>query len=280
MATEHILFISYGKDSLACLGAIEQLGWPLDRIVHAEIWATDTIPADLPPMMEFKKKADRIIKERWGIEVEHVAAKRGGEHVVTYESIFYRPRNLKRGGNRIYGWPIPKGPWCNSDLKRASVSQTSRSLSGGATVQYVGIALDEPERLARLDGVTKISPLAAVGWTEADAKQWCIDNDLLSPIYESTDRGGCWFCHNQTIKQMRDLRHNYPDLWKLLLKWDADSPTTWHPDGRTVHDFDLRFKAEDLGLVPTDRKFRWKMLEADEVKASICCASMTDNEEQ
>lgn len=63
---EHILSLSYGKDSLACLGAIEKLGLPLDRIIHAEIWATDTIPADLPPMIEFKAKADRIIKERYG----------------------------------------------------------------------------------------------------------------------------------------------------------------------------------------------------------------------
>lgn len=74
--TQHILSLSYGKDSLACLGAIEKLGWPLDRIVHAEVWATDTIPADLPPMVEFKAKADAIIKERWGIEVEHVCAMR------------------------------------------------------------------------------------------------------------------------------------------------------------------------------------------------------------
>lgn len=70
----HVLSLSYGKDSLACLGAIEKLGWPLDRIVHAEVWATDTIPADLPPMVEFKAKADEIIKKRWGIEVEHVCA--------------------------------------------------------------------------------------------------------------------------------------------------------------------------------------------------------------
>ena len=80
---EHILSLSYGKDSLACLGAIEQLGWPLDRIVHAEVWTTDTIPADLPPMMEFKSKADKIIRERWGIEVEHVRSK------WTYERGFY-----------------------------------------------------------------------------------------------------------------------------------------------------------------------------------------------
>ena len=34
---EYILSLSYGKDSLACLGAIEQLSWPLNRIVHAEV---------------------------------------------------------------------------------------------------------------------------------------------------------------------------------------------------------------------------------------------------
>ena len=71
---QHILSLSYGKDSLACLGAIEQLGWPLDRIVHAEIWATDTIPADLPPMVEFKIRADKIIKERWELRLSIIEA--------------------------------------------------------------------------------------------------------------------------------------------------------------------------------------------------------------
>ncbi len=59
------------------------LGLSIDRAVHAEVWATDTIPADLPPMVEFKKKADRIIKERYGITVEHITAMRpngGGKH--------------------------------------------------------------------------------------------------------------------------------------------------------------------------------------------------------
>ena len=70
----NVLSLSYGKDSLACFGACEELGIPIDRVVHAEVWATDDIPADLPPMVEFKKKADKIIKERWGLEVEHVCA--------------------------------------------------------------------------------------------------------------------------------------------------------------------------------------------------------------
>lgn len=98
---EHILSLSYGKDSLACLGAIKELGWPLDRIVHAEIWATDTIPADLPPMVEFKAHADKIIKERWGVEVEQTRAKR------TYEERFYtiRTEKAKNRPSMIYGWP-------------------------------------------------------------------------------------------------------------------------------------------------------------------------------
>lgn len=44
---EHVLSLSYGKDSTACLGAIEILGWPLNRIVTVDVWATDTIPAVL-----------------------------------------------------------------------------------------------------------------------------------------------------------------------------------------------------------------------------------------
>ena len=55
---KYVLSLSYGKDSLACLGAIEKLDWPLDRIVHAEVWATACISADLPPMVEFKKKSE------------------------------------------------------------------------------------------------------------------------------------------------------------------------------------------------------------------------------
>lgn len=74
MGEINVLSLSYGKDSLACLGACEKLGWKIDRIIHAEVWATDEISADLPPMLEFKKKADAIIKERYGLEVEHICA--------------------------------------------------------------------------------------------------------------------------------------------------------------------------------------------------------------
>lgn len=94
-------------------------------------------------------------------------------------------------------------------------------------------------------------------------REWCEKNDLLSPIYTTATRGGCWFCHNQSVDQLRLLRKNYPEYWKLLLKWDNDSPVTFKADGHTVHDYDRRFQLEDELLIPTDRPFRWSMLEED-----------------
>jgi len=247
---KHILSLSYGKDSLACLGAIEELGWPLDRIVHAEVWATDTIPADLPPMMEFKTKADAIIKERWGLEVEHMRGKR------TYEQIFYRIMTKGKRQGQIMGWPFMFGAWCNSEVKMPPLKKIENG-----NIVYIGIAVDEPGRFHNLSEKKK-SPLVEAGWTETRCKEWCQANGLLSPIYTDSARGGCWFCHNQPVENLRFLRKKYPEYWALMLKWDADSQVTFKAHGETVHDFEKRFQLEDQGLIsPDDRVFRWSMLD-------------------
>lgn len=254
---QHIASISYGKDSLAMLEAIKLLGWPLDRIVTAEVWATDTIPADLPPMQEFKAKADKIIKERYGIKVEHFRSKN------TYESIFYKKLNNGKRCGQIYGFPMMRGNWCNSDLKMQALNAAMKSC--GQCVQYVGIAADEPNRFHTLSE-TKKSPLVEIGWDEAFCRKWCEENGLLSPIYTDSARGGCWFCHNQGIDQLRNLRNKYPEYWNLLLKWDNDSPVTFKADGHTVHDFERRFQAEDDGLIYPDERFRWADLEQPQMR--------------
>lgn len=250
---EHILSLSYGKDSAACFGACEFLGWPIDRVVTADVWATNTIPADLPPMVEFKKKFDAIIKDRYGIEVEHV---RGP---LTYEQAFYRVLGGKKRTGEIYGWPFPGGPYCNSDVKMPALNKLEKN----DAIIYLGIAADEPNRFHNLSEIKK-SPLVEAGWTEGMCRKWCEENGLLSPIYTTATRGGCWFCHNQGVNQLRLLRKNYPELWSLMLKWDKDSPVTFHADGHTVRDFDRRFQLEDEGLIYQDDKvFRWSMLDEE-----------------
>lgn len=246
---EYVLSLSYGKDSLACLGAIDKLKLPLDRIVHCEVMATSTIPADLPPMMEFKAKADKIIKGRWGITVEHITAG------VSYEDMFYRKFSRGKRQGEIYGFPMCKGAWCNSALKIKALD----SLKNDNTITYVGIAIDEPKRLSRLAN-NKISPLALANWSEKDCYNWCKDNDLLSPIYTDSARGGCWFCHNQGVNQLRLLRKKHPEYWEMLLKWDKDSPITFKLH-RTVRDYEERFRLEDDGIINPDERFLWRWLD-------------------
>lgn len=172
---EHILSLSYGKDSMACFGACEILGWPIDRVVTAEVWATDTIHADLPPMVEFKAKADRIIKERWGIEVEHIRCRN------TYQDVFYRRKSTraKKNPGQIRGWPMrggPGGAWCQGDVKLPVLREINKRRD--RNVMYLGIAADEPDRSHILCSMPQLG---------GQPGRWAITSS--SPTY-STQRAG------------------------------------------------------------------------------------------
>lgn len=249
---EYIASLSYGKDSIVIPELCMRFGLPLDRIVTVDIMATSTVPAELPPMVEFKKKADKILKERYGIEVEHITAQK------SYEELFYEQRKRGKSAGNINGFPMINAAWCNSRLKLKPLSLFSKDKN---ITQYLGICADEPKRIERLKGTNKYALPAQLGYTESMCYELAKSLDLLSPIYESATRGGCWFCHNQSVEQLRFLRKNYRDYWMLMLKWDKDSPVSFRPDGHTLADFEKRFRFEELGLVPTDRKFRWSMID-------------------
>ena len=254
----HIASLSYGKDSLAMLEAIHRLGYPLDEIVHVEIWATDNISANLPPVVEFKRHADQIIKERYGMDVRHMCAINEDGSKRTFEQVFYHvPKNRKRVEyeGAIMGFPMVKGRWCVKELKARAMP------TGKDVVCYVGIAADETARINNTQNAGKTLSLVDIGWTEADAMAWCMEHDLVSPTYATSKRDGCWFCPCQGVEQLRYLRKHYPDLWEILLKWDSDSPVSFDANWHTVHEYDKRFALEDMGLIDKDKRFRWRMIE-------------------
>lgn len=113
------------------------------------------------------------------------------------------------------------------------------------TVYYLGIAADEPIRLARLKP-NQTSLLAKYNLTEKDAWAMCQAEGLLSPLYAFTGRGGCWFCPNASMRELRHLYNAHPDLWQLLLELqDAPNKATERFNrSHTLHDLDLRFSLE------------------------------------
>lgn len=153
--------------------------------------------------------------------------------------------------------PSGDGARGSSTITFSALRRTGRAKN---TVQYLGIASDEPERILRHTKPGYMLPLVTAGWDEKYCRQLCEENDLLSPIYTTATRGGCWFRHNQGVDQLRILRKSYPEYWALMLKWDKDSPVTFKADGHTVHDYDARFAAEDAGLIDPEERFLWEMI--------------------
>lgn len=233
---EYTASISYGKDSLAMLEIIYQNKLPLTRIIHAEIWATKDIPADLPPMVEFKSKADKIISERYGIEVERVSSD------YTFEEIYHRIRKRGKHPGKMYGFPNIIGSWCVGQLKTSVL----RKSVGNKCIQYVGYAYDEPKRHDRIVGNIK-APLVDYKITEQEAMVICKSLNLVSPIYNDLARGGCWFCNKQKLGSLRFLRKNYNYLWQLLLKWgsDFDDRGNSFKYDKTIFELEQRFDREE-----------------------------------
>ena len=173
-------------------------------------------------------------------------------------------RSSNLSASHIKGFPLATGvTWCQKLKIRVetplSTERPTRRQKRNI-VEYLGIAADEPARFGQLNE-----------WKRAPLVEFDIDEDLcglhcqygrcLGPSYETSCRDGCWFCHNQGVDSLRNLWRNWPDHWALLLKWDKDSPVTFKADGHTVHDFDRRFQMEVERKIPTDRTFRWYMLD-------------------
>lgn len=137
--------------------------------------------------------------------------------------------------------------------------------SADISIQALGIAADEYKRIkAHIERPEIILPLVELGWAEDYCGLWAQYSGLLSPSYSGSFRDGCWFCPFHGIDQLRRLWRMHPELWNLLLKWDADSEVTFKADGHTVRDYEERFRQEAEGVFrANDRRFRWEHLNGE-----------------
>ena len=232
----YIASCSFGKDSLAMLIKIKELGLPLDEVIYCDIRFDNNISGEMPLMAEFIPKAEKILKDKFGITVKHITAKK------TFKDYFYTKKQRGKHIGDNYGFPFSIGAWCNSRLKIYPINEYLRSIQE-PVIQYVGIAYDEPKRYERLNHNTHIAPLYDLKITEAEAMEICKKYDLLSPIYESSFRGGCWFCGKQRISQLKNLYINHRDLWNLLKDMEKDSHNTFKPN-MTLSQLEDRFNKE------------------------------------
>lgn len=208
----YIASCSFGKDSIATVLLALENNEPLDRVVFAEVMFDHSrnISGEIPEHIQWVYATAIPKLEAMGVKVDVVRAERD------YMYFFLNAVGGGRHQGKIYGFPIAGMCFLNRDCKVTPIRKYLKQY--GNVIQYIGIAKDEPNRLGRLDGVKKISLLDKYSYTEAMARAKCEEYGLLSPIYQTGSRNGCWFCPNCSIRQFSQFRKAHPDLWAELEK--------------------------------------------------------------
>lgn len=241
MRPKYIASCSFGKDSIATILLALENKEPLDEIVYCEVMFDENISGEAPEHRDFIYNKAIPFMISHGLKV-NVLRESNQNYIKKFYHIIVRgPRKGK-----VMGFPLCGKCYVQRDLKIPPINRYKKTLPPG-TIQYLGIAADEPKRLQRLD-TGKISLLDKYHYTEQMAKQKCIEYGLLSPLYEFSDRGGCWFCPNAGHRELRHIYDFHKDLWQRMLELQ-EVPNKCKEEFNfkfKFSDIDRRFKIEDL----------------------------------
>lgn len=213
----HIVSWSGGKDSTATIILAHELGLPIDLIIMSVVWFDKSrgIYGENPEHIKWVTEYAKPLFESWGYTVKIVSSEKD------YLYYFYFKRQKSKHSETIgkyYGFPI--GGFCRIQrLKEEPIKQYFKEIKKEyEIIEYIGICADEKERLERVHNrKNQVSLLEQQNKTQDDAKRICSKYGLLSPTYQSgKKRGGCWFCPNQPISELAQLKQTEPDKWREL----------------------------------------------------------------
>lgn len=247
---KYVLSLSFGKDSMALLIEVLKRKFPLDYVIFCDIKFSNKISGEHPLMAEWIPQAEKLLKDKFNIEVLHLTAKKN------FTEQFY---TVKQKGNHIgrrYGFPYLIGAWCNGILKLDPINNFIKGIikEFGAVTEYIGIASDEPKRLERYKELEtenhKYITLADLGISELQAMEICKEHDLLSPKYSNSFRGGCWFCPKQSMWDLYNLWKDYPEYFNILEEMEKDSFNSFKPN-KTIKQIGEQF---ENGKIPKRNK--------------------------
>lgn len=212
---EYIASFSGGKDSAATVILAKEHGEPLNEIIFGEVMYSETISGELPEHINFVKNVAFPLFESWGYKTRILRAEK--TYLDCFNHVVEKPRKNMEHKGKKKGFVMVGHCDVQRDCKLKPIADYFRGLEGREITQYVGIAIDEQKRLQRLSA-GKVSLLAKYGYTEEMAKEKAAQYGLLSPCYNYSKRGGCWFCPNAKDGQLKHLRNNHNELWQELLR--------------------------------------------------------------
>lgn len=204
---------SGGKDSTATIILAHELNIHIDEIIFCEVMYDRIrgISGEMPEFIKWIKEVAIPKLENWGYKVTILHANKD-----FLDLFFHRVAGKSRKNlGKFVGYMIPGMCWANRDLKVGPIKEYLRK-QDDEIQQFIGIAADEPKRLARLKAGER-SLLAENNLTEMDARIICERYELLAPTYSIVSRGGCWFCPNAKVPHYAYMKSNYPELYNEFI---------------------------------------------------------------
>lgn len=187
----------------------------IDEIVYVEVMFSSNISGENPLHIDFINNVVEPKLNEWGYKFTRLKA--NSNYVENFNHRVLRSKQYPERIGKKRGFPLSGMCAINRDLKVAPIKKYKKTL--GKVTEIIGIAADENRNIKE----NQISILKQFNITEKEALEICKKNNLLSPVYDLTQRNGCWFCPNCKIKEFAYIKYYHSEYWKELLKLDEDN---------------------------------------------------------
>lgn len=239
---KHIASVSFGKDSLAMLLYILENKLPLDEVVFYDTGM------EFQAIYDVRDKVLPILQDA-GVTYTELKTEKTFKYMM-----FDVPHKGKRDGIVRYGYG-----WCGG-FCRWGTQEKQKALNKytqNADCVYIGIAADEPKRLARLER-PKFALLAEVGMDEQSCLEYCRKRGFswkenAVDLYEILDRVSCWCCGNKNLKELYNIYVYLPHYWTKLKALQCAISRPYRRDGKTIDDLEEIFHRKRLGELQSKR---------------------------
>lgn len=207
------------------LGMIER-GMKIDEIIFLDTGV------EFPAMYDHIKKVKKYINK----DITILKAKNSYEYMM-FE---HEKTKGKKKGQKGYSWADFRNRWCTSYLKQQVIKRYLKKYKDYKIIEYHGIAIDEQKRLKKNKNVRY--PLAEWGMTEKDALNYCYSKGFdWGGLYTKFHRVSCWCCPLKSLKELRVLYRDFPELWKKLKEWDSKTYRQFRKD-YSIEQLEEKFK--------------------------------------
>ncbi len=201
---KHIVQFSGGKDSTAMLNLMIDKGMKIDEVVFFDTgWEFDSVYRNIE---EHKKKLQSL-----NIPFTILKPQKPFDYLAFEKEVHKKDGTIQKGYS-----------WCGG-LCRWGTTEKLRVLENycKGNIEYVGLAFDEQDRIAKKRKGIKNFPLNEWQMKEIDALNDCYSRGVTYQegeyrLYDLLVRASCYCCGNKNLKELRNIYNCLPCYWEKL----------------------------------------------------------------